>query len=228
MKAKVISDLHIDHYHISDATKNLRKIGEGEFDIVIDAGDVGHNAEGWGIAADILGKHKNYIYVPGNHDRYKDNYWTPLECNFVKNINGVKFVCSTLYSKLDKKNIVFIKNSINDFMFTSIDVFNDLHKEALNFIKKEVTKDCVVVTHFCPSFLSVHPRYANSPMNSFFANNLDDFILEREPQYWIHGHTHDPFNYKIGNTQIICNPFGYPRENNKFDYNLVIDIKEKH
>jgi predicted phosphodiesterase len=29
---------------------------------------------------------------------------------------------------------------------------------------------------------------------------------------WIHGHTHTPCQYVVGDTRVICNPIGYPRE----------------
>jgi hypothetical protein len=26
---------------------------------------------------------------------------------------------------------------------------------------------------------------------------------------WTHGHMHDPFDYMIGSTRVVCNPRGY-------------------
>jgi len=26
---------------------------------------------------------------------------------------------------------------------------------------------------------------------------------------WIHGHTHESFDYMVGDTRIVCNPRGY-------------------
>ena len=55
-------------------------------------------------------------------------------------------------------------------------------------------------------------------MNGGYSSNLEEFILDR-PQIisWHHGHTHDPFNYMIGSTRILCNPRGY------FGYEAVAD-----
>ena len=43
---------------------------------------------------------------------------------------------------------------------------------------------------------------------------------------WIHGHTHESFDYHIGKTRIVCNPRGYAsiEENKGFrpDYTLVV------
>jgi len=55
---------------------------------------------------------------------------------------------------------------------------------------------------------------------------MDDFILEHQPRLWIHGHTHESFDYKIGKTRVVCNPRGYAStEKNKGfrpDYTLVV------
>ena len=53
---------------------------------------------------------------------------------------------------------------------------------------------------------------------------------------WIHGHTHDSFDYEVGDAQksvqVIGNPRGYPQsrvtdtyENSNFNPKLLIDLK---
>jgi hypothetical protein len=37
---------------------------------------------------------------------------------------------------------------------------------------------------------------------------------------WIHGHTHDEFDYTIGITKVLCNPRGYPKENQHNNFRL--------
>ena len=61
-------------------------------------------------------------------------------------------------------------------------------------------------------------------MNYYFASDLDNFILDNQNiKLWIHGHVHDPFDYKIGETRVVCNPLGYPRERISVkDYELKI------
>lgn len=69
----------------------------------------------------------------------------------------------------------------------------------------------VVITHHAPSKNSIHEKYAGQTlMNGNFASDMDQFILNNpQIQLWIHGHMHDPFDYKIGDTRVICNPRGY-------------------
>jgi hypothetical protein len=78
-------------------------------------------------------------------------------------------------------------------------------------VSEHADKKYVVVGHHCPSFKSVHPKYAHDKiMNAAFASDLDDFIAYRpQIKLWTHGHTHEPFDYTIGTTRIVCNPRGY-------------------
>ena len=69
----------------------------------------------------------------------------------------------------------------------------------------------VVITHHAPSKNSVHEKYSHDKlMNGNFYTNMDEFILANpQIQLWVHGHMHDPFDYGIGGTRVVCNPRGY-------------------
>ena len=43
---------------------------------------------------------------------------------------------------------------------------------------------------------------------------------------WVHGHTHDVFDYDVFGTRVICNPRGYVsyQENIEFNPDLVVEI----
>ena len=83
-----------------------------------------------------------------------------------------------------------------------------------------------MVTHHAPSIRSIADRYKSDPVSAAFASNMDDFILEHQPRLWIHGHTHESFDYEIGKTRVVCNPRGYAsiEENKRFrpEYTLVV------
>jgi Icc-related predicted phosphoesterase len=69
----------------------------------------------------------------------------------------------------------------------------------------------VVITHHAPSKSSIHEKYLyDTLMNGNFYTNMDEFI-ESNPQIqlWVHGHMHDPFDYEVGSTRVVCNPRGY-------------------
>lgn len=164
-------------------------------------------------------------------------------------IDGYHFIGDTLWSgfygasgrnKDDVKSAV--AEYINDFIlihdtddevgdFTT-DTCERLHHEAVErlnrLMKDRDNSKTVVVTHFAPSFKSIHPKYQQDPisivLNDYFANALDDRILEWKPSLWIHGHTHTPFDYNIGETRVLCNPKGYGNENPSFDDQLIIEL----
>jgi Icc-related predicted phosphoesterase len=86
----------------------------------------------------------------------------------------------------------------------------------------------VVVTHFAPARGSIAARFAGSPLNACFVSNLEDRIRRWQPQLWLHGHVHDSFDYRIGNTRVVANPRGYARggivENKAFDPELMLEL----
>ena len=84
------------------------------------------------------------------------------------------------------------------------------------------------VTHHAPSFRSQHPRFASSPITGGFCSNLESRIQQWKPDLWIHGHVHDPMDYRIpwkiaapGETRILCNPWVYPHEGRERAYRIV-------
>ena len=84
----------------------------------------------------------------------------------------------------------------------------------------------VVLTHHMPSYLSVDPLFKGDLLNPAFVTELQPEIEEAKPDVWIHGHTHSSCDYKIDNTRVICNPYGYRdvEVNKKYIKDLVIDI----
>ena len=94
------------------------------------------------------------------------------------------------------------------------------HLKTMSMLKS-LEKPDIILTHHCPSFNSVHEKYKKSPLTPAFASNLDSYIHTFAPKLWVHGHTHESFEYVLGNTRIICNPLGYPGENETF-YNPTL------
>ncbi|MFS2200583.1 metallophosphoesterase [Pseudomonas sp. Pseusp3] len=86
----------------------------------------------------------------------------------------------------------------------------------------------VVVSHFAPTRSSISPAFAGSPINSSFVSDLEARIKDWQPALWLHGHTHGSFDYRVGNTRVVCNPRGYARnginENPDFNDAFVIDL----
>jgi len=99
-------------------------------------------------------------------------------------------------------------------------------RKLTEFLKAGEPEKSIVVTHHAPSIQSIANRYRVYPVSAAFASNMDDFILEHQPFLWIHGHTHESFDYRIGKTRIVCNPRGYAStaENNNFRPDFTVGV----
>jgi predicted phosphodiesterase len=73
----------------------------------------------------------------------------------------------------------------------------------------------VVVTHMLPSFRSTAERYRPLLSSAGFASHLDGLV--RSADLWIHGHTHDSFDYREERCRVVCNPRGYRRRSQAFE-----------
>ncbi|MDE1887177.1 MAG: metallophosphoesterase family protein [Gammaproteobacteria bacterium] len=86
----------------------------------------------------------------------------------------------------------------------------------------------VVITHHAPSPRSIHLRFAGSLLNGAFVSDLEPLMGRERVVLWVHGHTHDSFDYTVRGTRVLCNPRGYARdgvnENAFFDPGLVVDV----
>ncbi len=116
-----------------------------------------------------------------------------------------------------------LKHSMSDFSvieeFSTHRMFmlNKDYKEGLRWFLHLTQKGhdnhspVIIITHHAPSVLSVHEKYKNDIyMNMGYHNNLDELILSNpQIKLWIHGHMHNPSDYNIGDTRIVCNPRGY-------------------
>ena len=86
----------------------------------------------------------------------------------------------------------------------------------------------VVITHHSPSIKSIHPRFELSPLNACFVSDAEWLLDAKRAALWVHGHTHDSFDYDVNGTRVVCNPRGYCTEetieNPAFDPALVIEV----
>ena len=85
-------------------------------------------------------------------------------------------------------------------------------------------KKRIVMTHFLPLTNKDIPnsRYPFNPEAYYFGNRLESLIPKTD--LWISGHTHEPFDIMKGHTRWICNPFGYPGENETTGEETVFEI----
>lgn len=153
-------------------------------------------------------------------------------------LDGVKFLGATLWTDNNKgcpltenalqhgmndfRLIKYCDEKGNYFKFTPACARME-HRKHVQFIHEETNEPCVVVTHHAPSFKSIHPKYANDPyMNAGYASDLEH-MMNDNIKLWVHGHTHTPFDYMVGNTRVVCNPHGYPGERNDYT-DIVLEV----
>jgi Icc-related predicted phosphoesterase len=190
----------------------------------------------------VMGNHEHYH---GRFDKTKafiqsmmpDNV-TVLD-NEVVEYEGVMFMGATLWTNLnngDSLTMYHIKQMLNDYKVVQ---FHDPVKNIYHKLPPEVTfkshvktmkyfremlsihrdKPFVIISHHAPSFMSVNERFKHDhTMNGGYASDLSEDILDNENiKVWVHGHMHDPVDYKIGETRVLANPRGYiPYEGDAF------------
>jgi Icc-related predicted phosphoesterase len=161
-------------------------------------------------------------------------------------IKGVRFIGATLwtdYEIMGQKPLAMLhaRSAMTDvkaIALTNTPWRRFLPEDALaiHYRSRAFIKDAlriphagpsVVVTHHCPHPESVHDRWKHDLLTAAFVSDCSDVIEAGNPDLWIHGHTHDSFDYVVGDTRIVCNPRGYGRENNGFDPAKVVEISLK-
>ena len=249
MKIHYMSDLHLEFKEL-----DISNMEGGE--ILILAGDIdvwtkkGKRIFEWMNSLPF----DNILFVPGNHEFYSKGRINKIreemleaekECNKVhllwnkkKEINGQTFIGTPLWSNFkngDPYVMLACDKGITDFhttMLTDRDFWSpfEMAKDwriAYDFLSDNIVLgNEIVITHWAPSMQSSHPKYAGELINPYWCNEMDNFINTFQPKVWIHGHTHNSWDYTIGETRILCNPRGYdPHEPNPdFDINKYFEV----
>jgi predicted phosphodiesterase len=238
MKLQLLSDIHLDE-HQDGGERFFASLRPEGVELLIVAGDLAEADSSYeGAVAQLCQMYRHVLITPGNHEYYdteamarsvqekaseRTKRLAKLEDKFpnlvyaaepkVLKLNGFKILAGTMWFKDEPDNILY-SGLMSDFRWISGLVPWAYEQNALfrKLLETELVPGDVVVTHHLPTFASVHEHFVNSPTNRFFVSDQEDLIRERQPAYWLHGHTHTGLRTKVGKTRIICNPFGYPLE----------------
>ncbi|BBB30837.1 metallophosphoesterase [Neptunomonas japonica] len=172
-------------------------------------------------------------------------------CDDALEIEGVRFLGTTLWTdfllfgETGKQRDLAIDSAmqiIRDFsritgddksgeLFTpqdSVSQFSDHSRWLESQLAEPFLGSTVVITHHSPSPRSIHPRFADSPLNACFVSEAEWLLGGERVTLWVHGHTHDSFDYSIKGTRVVCNPRGYAEaginENLHFDPNFIAEL----
>lgn len=243
MRFQLISDLHTE-FHRDNGDAMLKSFDPTDVDLLIVAGDFssGHYIEP--TMGALCAKYPHVAFVLGNHEFYKSDprvtqeraraavaKYTNLTWldESVVEVAGKRIIGTTMWFPRDTGREQD-RNGLNDFRL--IRHFTDWvfmkNQLAQEFLRRELRAGDIVVTHHLPSPRCIHPKYAGSPINKYFVCDMEALITERQPRYWLFGHTHEQVRERIGNCELIANPFGYlgvePEANRRFGERLVFEI----
>ncbi len=165
--------------------------------------------------------------------------------NDVAVIGGVRFLGATLFSNYrifgdhnapfamraaadgmqDHKKITWSKSPWRRFRPQEALL---LHAASANFFSEALAVPfagpSIAVSHMAPHPGSIDPRFRENLLTGAYVSDLSSIITKGRPLLWIHGHVHTNFDYRVGDTRIVCNPRAYPGENDHFDPALVLEI----
>jgi predicted phosphohydrolase len=156
---------------------------------------------------------KETVELPNGMILYGATLWTNFNNNIMSKIVCQKslndFTCIKYESPIERsiKRNFYPDDAVLDYKWAIAILGNELETHPDN--------DFLVMTHHAPCQQSIATLYKNdTDLNGGFVNHLEEFILEHpQIKYWVHGHTHNSFDYMIGQCRVICNPRGYGKEN---------------
>ena len=182
----------------------------------------------------VMGNHEHYH---GRFDKTYNELKSMLPENVTLlekecfEYEGVLFLGATLWTDMNKGDPITVftmKGFMNDYkvvqnFYADKGLYHKLtpeytvaeHRKTKQYFKTilEINRDkpVVVITHMSPSFQSTNEKYRYETVtNGGYSSDMDDFILDHyNIKVWVHGHMHDPVDYKIGDTRVLANPRGY-------------------
>jgi predicted phosphodiesterase len=238
-----ISDLHVEFR--PNVAEFYESLGLPNADVLVLAGDVG--VAGSTELHDFLDlakkQYPEVVMVPGNHEYYNSNRNRNRALQSLRQacvdrgvhllqrgsvlLGDVWFHGTTLWSAIDSgvrmNDLEYVFEDRVDYLEEFVTDYQWLRR-TLN--EKDHEQKHVVITHHLPTTHLIHPRYSRSDSNTGFATNVLDKMVLRGVQYWFCGHTHEYSRVKYGDTHLIVNPVGYPKEPRRTSTSKDVHVTE--
>ena len=241
MKLNFVNDIHLEFGALPENPSGN--------DVLVLAGDVTiKNRVDW--INEIASNFKHVVYVLGNHEFYHqnlDNTYRKTKEQLADNVyllqnesvtlDGIAFHGTTLWSDFDRGNplsYLQCENAVNDFRtiradngkrrFTTQRAHRE-HNVATVFLRENVKKGDVVVTHHGPTYKSLDDKHRGDSINGAYVSDLADLIMDLDPVLWFHGHLHNSSDYMVANTRVLCNPRGYVGHETNPDFDVHKFVK---
>ncbi len=248
MKLHILSDLHLGFAPMQAA--------HSDADLVVLAGDIDEAFAGVHWARQQFDC--PVLYVPGNHEYYQSE-WTMKKLLWAMRIEtegsqvhvldrdsveigGIRFLGTTLWTDLQNQPFHGIecgvlgsdsaRIQVSDGDGLSTPTAQKLFETNRDWLASELEKPfagkTVVITHHAPSGRSLHARFKGNPWNACFITDMES-LMGDGVDLWVHGHTHNSFDYRVKGTRVVCNPRGYTNrsgdvENPAFDAGMIVEL----
>ena len=254
LRIHLLSDLHLEFSQYTPSPAVYAA------DLIVLAGDIFKKDHGVHMARAMF-PNQTIVMVMGNHEHYGQDIIAntakiratakELGVHLLENdeliFKGVRILGCTLWTDFNlygkrEECMQIAQNRLNDFhkirigdrAFTPQDSL-DIHNESVAWLKSKLDEPfagpTVVVTHHSPCFNSVAPRFQSDLLSACFSSQLYELLDWTKVRLWLHGHTHDSFNYHDFGVNVIANPRGYNstgidghQENKQFNKDLIIEI----
>ena len=172
------------------------------------------------------------VFVPGNHEYYYaskqkvDVWWRAFAkyhpgFHYLNNdtveLGGLRFYgaewCSDFWG--DEEHYYFEREVLDFSLTKDWDTTKHLaeFKRVTESIQQLAGEVDVVITHFPPTLDAIdRALYEGSQANPYFINDCEWLVRKVGPTLWVSGHTHSPFDYRVGDTRVSGNPRGFREE----------------
>lgn len=263
LKLQIASDLHLEFLWRHWPGIRLIEPAEGAQALIL-AGDIASGTSAIQAFADWP---VPVFYVPGNHEFYGRDITKlhqemraaaagtqvrVLDCEEVI-FEGTRILGATLWTdyrlrsgRTQSSQMELAGQFLSDhaciedqgFLFSPAMALAR-HESSRRWLKDKKAQPfdgkTVVITHHAPHPRSVAPKFVGNELNGAFVSDLSDDLYG--VALWVHGHTHNNFDYRVNGCRVVANTRGYPMnvkaalmglplmfENTSFDPSFVVTV----
>lgn len=259
MKIRFLSDLHLECGNVPTTLPSVGEdvvVLAGDIDNGTDGMRWAQRAISDRPVLYVIGNHEAYGknldllrdgFRPVGRFRRRDRIMVLDDRSVV--LGGVRFVGVTLWTDfnlhgedLQTESMQFARLFMNDYRRITVDchlgsrLLNPsdtlrYHLRSRKYLKQVIARSpqpVVVISHHGPFVGASAERYRHDDLSPAF--NSDLTAMMREPvKAWIFGHTHHCVETRIGDTLVVSNQRGYPREHTgAFSWDRCIEVFPDH
>jgi len=156
-------------------------------------------------------------------------------------LDGVRFIGGTMWTDFNSGDPIdmgachrimrdYGNIKLDGKFLTPRDVIRE-HDRFMDFLIKKFDEPfdgkTVVMSHHSPgNELKRRGRRGDRVGSAYFADIEEVIGYHNKVHLWVHGHTHQPWDYIINETRVVCNPYGYWNHstNGAFNSELILEV----